>query len=400
MANAKSQQHSLQPQNQHTGLTPPRPWHRMLQHFRKGLRLVTVAKKYWVAFNAVGGVGPATFRRLQERFGDLEVAWQADLRDLAAAGLDQRALNSIGRMRPSIDPDQLMARLDEMGAAVLTTEDPAYPRRLREIDESPPVLFVRGQITAADEWAVAVVGTRRATAYGLQVTDKIVGELARNRVTVVSGLALGIDGRAHRVALENGGRTIAVLGSGVDVIYPPEHSRLAQAIMESGAVVSEYPLETQPHAKNFPYRNRVIAGLSLGAVIVEGGLNSGARFTADFAAEQGREVFAVPGNIFSFASALPHRLLQEGAKLVTGSDDVLSELNLQLVPQQMEMREILPADGTEAALLALLSAEPRHIDELVRESELPISVVSSNLAMMELKGMVRQAGGMNYVAVR
>ncbi len=372
----------------------------MLQHFRKGLRLVTVAKKYWVAFNAVGGVGPATFRRLQERFGDLEVAWQADLRDLAAAGLDQRALNSIGRMRPSIDPDQLMARLDEMGAAVLTTEDPAYPRRLREIDESPPVLFVRGQITAADEWAVAVVGTRRATAYGLQVTDKIVGELARNRVTVVSGLALGIDGRAHRVALENGGRTIAVLGSGVDVIYPPEHSRLAQAIMESGAVVSEYPLETQPHAKNFPYRNRVIAGLSLGAVIVEGGLNSGARFTADFAAEQGREVFAVPGNIFSFASALPHRLLQEGAKLVTGSDDVLSELNLQLVPQQMEMREILPADGTEAALLALLSAEPRHIDELVRESELPISVVSSNLAMMELKGMVRQAGGMNYVAVR
>ncbi|MCL5025561.1 MAG: DNA-processing protein DprA, partial [Chloroflexi bacterium] len=312
--------------------------------------------------------------------------------------LKRSIVKAIVQQRPRIDPDALMARLKELGATALTSRDASYPRRLRELDDPPPVLYVLGEITAADEWAVAIVGTRRASAYGYQVTEKLAGELARNRVTVVSGLALGIDGKAHQCTLDAGGRTIAVLGSGIDNIYPPEHAKLAQAIAQNGAVVSEYPPGTRPLAKNFPYRNRVIAGLSLGTVIVEGDLSSGARFTADFAADQGREVFAIPGSILSFRSALPNRLLQEGAKLVTGVEDILTELNLTMVPQQMEMRELLPADSTEAALLALLSSEPRHIDELVRASGLPIATVSSNLTLMELKGMVRHVGGTSYVA--
>lgn len=355
-------------------------------------------KKYWVALNAVGGVGPVTFRRLLDHFGDLEQAWQADSRGLAAAGIERSIVNAIIQQRPRIDPDKLMARLEELGASALTREDSNYPKRLREIDDPPPVLYVLGKITAADEWAVAIVGTRRASSYGYQVAAKIASELAQSQVTVVSGLALGIDGKAHQCALEAGGRTIAVLGSGIDVVYPPEHIKLAQAIAQNGAVVSEYPLGTRPMARNFPYRNRVIAGLSLGALIVEGDLTSGARFTADFAADQGREVFAVPGSILSYRSALPNRLLQEGAKLVTGVGDILAELNLTLVPQQMEMRDLIPTDHTEATLLSLLSSDPQHIDEIARASGFPISVVSSNLTMMELKGMVRQVGGMNYIA--
>ncbi len=355
-------------------------------------------KRYWAAFNAVGGVGPVTFRRLLDHFGDLERAWGADSRELAGAGLDRSIVTAIVQQRPDIDPAELMSRVQRAGGNVLTSQDPDYPRRLREIDDPPPVLYVRGEINAADEWAVAVVGTRRASAYGMQVTEKIGGELARSRVTIVSGLALGIDGKAHRCALEAGGRTIAVLGSGIDVVYPPEHTKLAEAIAAHGAVVSEYPPGTRPLAKNFPYRNRLIAGLSLGVLVVEGDLRSGARFTADFAADQGRDVFAIPGSILSYRSALPNRLLQEGAKLVTGAEDILEELNLTLVPQQMEMREILPADATEAALLRTLSTEPRHIDEIARASGLSIAMVSSSLTMMELKGLVRQVGGMSYVA--
>jgi DNA processing protein len=357
-----------------------------------------MSRKFWAAFNAVGGVGPVAIRRLLDRFGDLEAAWSASASELGAAGLDRATATAVVQQRPKIDPDAIMSRLEAMGGHLLLFTDPQYPRRLREIDDSPPLLYTLGDITPNDEWAVAIVGTRQATAYGLQVTEKLAGDLARSQVTVVSGLALGVDGRAHRTALEAGGRTIAVLGSGIDQVYPPEHRRLAESIVRQGAIVSEYPQGTPPLAKNFPNRNRVIAGLCLGVVIVEGDVTSGARFTADFAGEQGREVFAVPGNIFSARSALPHRLLQDGAKLVTNADDILSELNLALVPQQMEMREVLPADPTEAALLGVLSAEPRHIDEIVRATGLPISVVSSNLTMMELKGMVRRAGGMSFVA--
>jgi DNA processing protein len=261
-------------------------------------------------------------------------------------------------------------------------------------------LYLRGQIEAEDVWAVAVVGTRRVSAYGREVTRRLVASLARSGITIVSGLARGIDGVAHRTALENGGRTIAVLGSGVDCIYPSEHRDLARRIVAQGALVSEYPLGTPPEAGNFPPRNRIISGLSLGVLVTEAGQGSGALITANYAAEQGRDVFAVPGSILAAGSGGTNRLIQDGAKAVLEPSDILRELNLSMAAEQAEAREILPSNEIEAALLDRLSAEPTHVDEIGRTVGLPIAEVSSALAIMELKGMVRQVGGMKYVVAR
>jgi DNA processing protein len=232
------------------------------------------------------------------------------------------------------------------------------------------------------------------------VARELASGLAASGVTGVSGLARGVDVMAHRAALEAGGRTIAVLGSGVDNIYPPEHAGVAESIAQAGAVISDYALGTPPEAANFPPRNRIISGLSKGVVIVEAGEVSGALITADFAAEQGRDVFAVPGNIHQRTSLGPNKLIQQGAKMVTGVADILEELNLALVTEQRTARAALPADATEQRLLACLSAEPVHIDELGVQMGLPIAQVSGALALMELKGMVRQVGGMNYVVAK
>ncbi|HZC77381.1 MAG TPA: DNA-processing protein DprA, partial [Ktedonobacterales bacterium] len=284
----------------------------------------------------------------------------------------------------------------------LRITDLRYPRLLREIALPPALLYVRGTLLPDDEWAVAIVGTRRATTYGRHVTDRLAGELARQRVTVVSGLARGIDMHAHTAALDASGRTIAVLGCGPDLVYPPENARLAARIVEAGAVVTEFAPGTQPDAGNFPARNRLISGLSLGVVVTEAPEASGALITTRFAAEQGRDVFAVPGNIYNRSSIGTNRLIQDGAKLVQDVNDVLAELNLHLVPQQLELRELLPENETEAALLALLEAggEARHVDELRRLSGLAVASVSGTLVMMELKGMVRLVGPMTYARER
>ncbi|MEE8162700.1 MAG: DNA-processing protein DprA [Anaerolineae bacterium] len=356
--------------------------------------------KYWVGFNIVRGIGPMRFRALVDHFGDLEKAWHADARELKKAGLDRRALESLMTTRSTISLDGEMEKIERQGARVLTWDDPAYPPRLLNIYNPPPVLYVKGEILSEDQWAVAVVGTRRATVYGKEAARWIAGDLARNRVTIVSGLARGIDSEAHRAALDAGGRTIAVLGSGIDIIYPPESRRLAQAVVERGALVSEYAIGTPPEAGNFPPRNRIISGLSLGVVIVEAGERSGALITGDFALEQGREVFAVPGNIFRRKSMGTNKLIQQGAKPVLSVEDVLEELNLTMVSKQAEVRAVVPENETEATLLEYITAEPIHVDEIGEKSGLPIAQVSSTLALMELKGMVRQVGGMNYVLAR
>jgi DNA processing protein len=262
------------------------------------------------------------------------------------------------------------------------------------------VLYVKGTITEEDAWALAVVGTRRTSVYGREAARRLTAALARSGVTIVSGLARGIDGEAHQAALKAGGRTIAVLGCGIDQVYPPEHRRLAQQVVAQGALVSGYPLGTKPEGRNFPPRNRIISGLSLGALIVEAGVRSGALITADYAAEQGRDVFAVPGSIYTRGSAGTNALIRDGAKVVLGPEDILEELNLTMVAEQIEARQVLPADETEAALLAHLSAEPTHVDDLRQQMGLPIAQVTSTLALMELKGMVRQVGGMKYVVAR
>jgi DNA processing protein len=251
-----------------------------------------------------------------------------------------------------------------------------------------------------DEWAVAVVGTRRATTYGKECTQLLVRGLVESGVTVISGLAYGIDTEAHRTAVAAGGRTIAVLGCGVDIVYPADNRKLYQAVVEHGALVSEYPVGTNPDSGNFPRRNRIISGLCLGVLVVEGSIQSGARITADYALEQGRDVFAVPGSILRESGAGPNYLIQNGAKLVAHVNDILEELNLTMITHHAEARAVIPDNEVEATLLAQLSADPRHIDDLGQATGLPAAEIASTLTMMELKGMVRQVGSMNYVIAR
>ena len=358
------------------------------------------ALKYWVGFNVVRSIGPAKVRALIDHFGDLEAAWRADAGALAQAGIDRRAIQNLIKTRAELDLDAEMAKLVRHQIAVLTWEDAAYPPLLRQIDYPPPVLYVRGSLLPADEWAVAIVGTRRATTYGKQITRALSGDLVRNGITIVSGLARGIDAVAHQAALDAGGRTIGVMACGLDRVYPSENRGLAGKIIENGALVGDYPVGTPPDARNFPPRNRIISGLSLGVIVTEAGVKSGALITVNFAIDQGREVLAVPGNIVSQSSAGCNRLIHDGAKMVLGVEDILEELNLTMISQHVEARAALPTDETEARLLDLVSDAPTHVDQICQQSHLPIQQVSSTLAMMELKGMIRQVGGMNYVLAR
>lgn len=355
---------------------------------------------YWVGFNRVTGIGPARLRALLDTFGDLEAAWHAQSAALQEAGLDRRSLSNLLAARARLDLDRELEQLERMGVRVLTWDTSDYPVNLRNVHDPPPVLYVLGELLPEDDWAVAVVGTRRASVYGKEAARRLAEDLARNGVTIVSGLAAGIDAAAHQSALDAGGRTLAVLGSGLDIIYPSQNQRLAAAIQHQGALVSEYPLGTRPERSNFPPRNRIISGLSLGTVVVEAGARSGALITADFALDQGRDVFAVPGSIFQHSCEGSNRLIQDGAKPALSANDVLEELNLAQISQQAEVRATVPTTPTEDALLVLLSAEPTHVDELGRAADLPASTVASTLALLELKGLARQVGGMSYVLAR
>ena len=355
---------------------------------------------FWVGFNLVSGIGPKRVRMLLDHFGGLRQAWEADALRLAAAGLDGRSIASLQETRSRVSLEREMERVHDAGAALLTWQSPEYPKSLRKIPAPPPLLYVRGKILPRDEMAVAVVGTRKASTYGREVAHLLTSELARCGVTIVSGLARGIDGEAHRAALSSGGRTLAVLGSGVDVIYPGEHRDLAERVVQNGALISECPMGAKPEAGNFPARNRIISGLSLGTLVVEAGRESGALVTARHALEQGRDVFAVPGNILAAGSKGVNELIRDGARPVVSVEDILQELNLNMVSEFVEARESLPGSDDETRLLNQMEAEPIHVDDLVRATGMPIAEVNSTLILMELKGMVRHLGGMNYMAVR
>lgn len=358
--------------------------------------------KYWLGFNLVKGIGPSKLRALLDYYGGVAAAWKASKRELERVGLDKRAIGTFLETRAEVDLDAYLKKVKDANVKVLTWDSDDYPRYLRETPAPPPVLYVAGELLETDQWAVAVVGTRRLSAYGKQMTRELVAGLVRNNVTIVSGLALGIDGIAHKTAVEMGGRTLGVLGSGIDCLYPPKHRNLARRIIKErrGAIISDYPLGTQPEGKNFPPRNRIISGLSLGVLVIEAGERSGALITANYALEQNREVFALPGNVNSRASAGTNRLIQQGAKLVVSYEDILEELNLTMAPQQMVVQMAVPETNEEATLLEHLSPEPSHVDELSRASGMDSAKVSSTLALMELKGMVQQVGGMRYVLIR
>ncbi len=373
--------------------------------------------KYWVALSSIPQLGAARFRRLESYFDNLEQAWLAGPNELNEAGLDSRTVQEVVAARRQLDPDEKMASLERAGVAATNWNCEEYPTRLKQISDPPPVLYCTGEITPADECSVAIVGTRRPTAYGRKAASVLSRDLASAGITVISGLALGIDGVAHRAALECGGRTIAVVAGGLDSVYPKEHASLFRQIQERGAVVSEHPLGMRPDPRSFPRRNRLISGMTLGTLVVEAAEGSGTRWTVYQALEQNREVFCVPGDIFSPASQFTNRMIKEGAKLVADYTDILEELNLPSpesseaavgrtvaepngqgkLSNEMGEAEIAEMDEGEAALLRCLSAKPVHVDDLCRVSGMPIASISSMLALLEIKGFVEQVGSMHYV---
>jgi len=360
---------------------------------------MTDEKKYWIGFNLVRGIGSVRFQQIRSFFGDLSIAWQAPPDAFQQVGLPARALSNFLKMRQEIDLEKVYESI-LASVTVLTLLDQDYPDLLKEIDQSPPVIYVRGTLTPADAFAVAVVGTRKVSDYGQQVARDTCTFLAGQGLTIVSGLARGVDALAHQNALKAGGRTIAVLGSGVDVIYPPEHRKLASAIIENGALISDYPLGTQPEGVNFPPRNRIISGLSLATIVIEAGDRSGALITADFALEQGREVFAVPGNVLSPMSRGTNRLIQNGAYAMVSPQDVLDVLDLTQIDAKKDARQLLPKDEIEAKIIQVINYQPMHIDEICNQAGLPVEKVSAALTLMELKGMIQHVGGMRYASIQ
>jgi len=356
--------------------------------------------KYWVALSTHQKIGARTFAKLFKRFKKLEKVWQAKDRELAEAGLDLGQIEAVKEIIAKKNPDAEIARLKKYGVKVIIFADPDYPNLLKEIPDPPGLLYLKGELLPQDELAIAVVGSRKFSAYGQRATAEIVYSLAREKITIVSGLALGIDAFAHQAALDAQGRTIAVMACGLDQIYPLFNIRLADRILKmGGAIISEFPLGMPALRYNFPIRNRIIAGLSLGTVVIECAEGSGSLLTAAAALEYNREVFAVPGEIFSETSQGTNRLIKMGAKLVTSYQDILEELALEAKAKSQEARQII-ADTAEEAILLKLLRDPILIDSLVTKSGLEAAVVNSTLIQMEMKGKVKNLGGTRYVINR
>jgi DNA processing protein len=304
--------------------------------------------------------------------------------------------------RIKIDPDRAWEKLEKENIKIITINDALYPKLLKEIHNPPPLLYYQGKLEK-DEYTLAVVGSRKHTSYGQRLTADMVKKLAGNNLTIVSGLALGIDSLAHSATLEAGGRTIAVLGTGLDKqsIYPSANKYLAEKIVaEDGCLFSEFPLGTPPLKHHFPQRNRIISGLSLGTLVIEAGEKSGALITAFIALDQNREVFAIPGSIYSPASEGPNKLIKLGAKAVNSAEDIIESLNLSQATEHIKAKEIVGETAEEKTIIPFLDHEPKHIDELIRLTKLDTSTINSTLTIMEMKGMIKNLGGMQYVLAR
>jgi DNA processing protein len=353
--------------------------------------------RHWLALRLVRGVGNVTYRELLERFQSPEVILKTPVPALIDAGIHAAVAQAIAAFDQWKVVEIELQKLTQANTHLVTCSDDSYPVNLTHLHDPPPFLYVRGDVLPADRFAIAVVGSRSASTYGRTVARALARELAEKGVTVVSGLARGVDAEAHRATIAAGGRTLAVLGSGVDVIYPSEHRGLAQEVTTHGALLSEFSLGTKPDAMHFPYRNRVISGLALGTVVVEANEKSGSLITARCALEQNREVFAVPGNVTSDRSRGPHRLIKEGAKLVEGVEDILSEIAPALVstPSPSPTPSI-DLDLYEQQLVALFGDDPVHVDVLISKSGLGAPRVLEILLGLELKGGVMQLPGTRF----
>jgi DNA processing protein len=353
---------------------------------------------YWIGLSLVPEVGPVMSRKLLAELGSPENIFRAGLKDLLAVrGLGKQTAENIKNFRLWGFVEKQLALLERKGIRVVAYQDEGYPRVLREIEGAPIVLYMKGGYQPDDRYGIAVVGSRKHTQYGEAVAQRISGELASAGFTIISGMARGIDTLSHSAALAAGGRTIAVLGCGLDVHYPAENRGLMQKIATAGCAISEFPLGTMPNRENFPRRNRLISGLSLGVLVVEATLKSGSLITANYALEQNKEVFAVPGNITSSNSEGTNRLIRQGAKVVTGTTDIIEELAPLLRGFiRMQHRQTAAISAEEEKICSALSSEARHIDLVSRETELPVSKVLDLLLSLELKGVVRQSSGKRF----
>ena len=355
---------------------------------------------YWIALRFVFGIGNINYKNLIKYFGSPEKALQATAGELEQVeGITCRAIESIRKYQPGKEIEHEIDLIDKKSISIITLNDPAYPENLKNIYDPPPFIYVKGRIVKNDDTAIAVVGSRSASEYGISATERISRELARSGFTIVSGMARGIDSTAHYGALAVNGRTIAVLGSGIDVVYPPENRNLYESIAEHGAVVSEFPIGTEPNAYNFPARNRIISGLSLGVLVVEASLKSGSLITARLALEQGRDVFAVPGNVHSYKSKGTHRLLKEGAKLVESAQDIRDEIRVNASEAALEETQpdaAVDLNPESRSVYQLLQEAPVQIDEIIAHTGFASSQVSAILLDLELNGLIRQLPGKRF----
>lgn len=344
-----------------------------------------------VALNMIPYLGPVRIRGLLnyiKTYRDFMNAQRSDF--LEIPGINQKICDAILESRKKVNPLEEIKRASELGAKIITFEDKDYPRLLAEIYDPPPVLYSLGEISVLNQKSVAIVGTRKPTAYGRKIAEQMGGELAEFNINVVSGLARGIDACAHRGALKAGGPTTAVLGCGIDVVYPPENYEIMKEIIKAGCVVSSFPIGTRPLASNFPARNRIISGTSLGTVVIEAAEKSGSLITADFALEQGREVFAVPGSVFSPYSRGTHKLIKQGAKLVENVNDILEELNLKL-KSDSSMKTSFDIAGIgqeEIEVLNLVDYHPVSLEFLVQKTGKSPQEISAVITRLQLKDLI------------
>lgn len=354
--------------------------------------------KYWIALSRLTDIGPLSARKLLSAFGTPERIFDAHIEDLLGIeGIGINRAKSIKQFSSWKDVEKEARLIEQKEITPVSFESPSYPEMLRETDGAPLVLYMKGSLIQRDRYAVAVVGSRNLTHYGASVAEGIAGDLAHMGFTIVSGMARGVDSLAHKAALRSGGRTIAVLGSGVDVPYPPENRSLMEKIIGSGSVLSEFPAGTPPDRENFPRRNRIISGLSLGVLVVEATSDSGALITARYATDQGREVFALPGNITSANSSGTNELIRKGATLVRHADDILEELAPVLKGFiRSDSKVTIEITEDERSLCTLLSGEPKQIDDISRESGLTVSKVLGVLLDLEMKGAVKQITGKRF----
>lgn len=354
-------------------------------------------EKFWVALSTHPKIGGRTLNKLYKRFGLMSKVWGSNEKSLREAGLESIQVEAVKDVITKSNPDEEMKKLEHFSIKVMILSSPNYPKLLSEVYDPPGLLYYRGEILPTDEISLSVVGSRKYTNYGERAVEKIVGPLARQKLVIVSGLALGIDTLAHQAALDANGRTLAVLGCGLDQIYPSSNVRLADKIISGhGAILSEFPLGTPAYRSNFPMRNRIIAGISLGTLIIEGANESGSLITAQAAIDYNREVFAVPGSIFSESSEGPNHLIQIGAKAVVSASDILTELAIEQSLGEVEA-QIVIADSQEEEIVLRLLERSMLVDELIKESQLPPRLVNTTLIMLEMKGAITNLGGTRYV---